>query len=565
MVSIAQIIISTFCAVVSAFMMVIVFIYGKKARLTYKYIAALSIFFIHSSGQIIESILTINLTWLYANNKLHWLNYVQYYKFIAIFFTAPMWLLFIFEFAGTTLNRFERYIKKYLWIFFAIGIICYIGLFTNSWSKVIFSVHQVNGIWHTFFSKPLIIKLMIDFMCHLFCLYIVIRHISIKYCYYKKQAVLLNLLAFVPGILNYIYLFSTLYQYTHNFDITPLADLITMFLHLLFIKYRFLNMFPIPFTKMMDKVNESIIFIDSEGIILYFNQAFEVNFKSFYDSEKDQKAINFIDFLNNDAHLTPDKSIIINALKSPHNDEVTGELVIDCTRKHFSVNIQPLYDKKDLIGKIVTFYDVTDYRELAVTKERNRLAGEIHDSIGHTMTILISLLGVCSLASEKNDHDTIKLKLGEMMKVALDGHRELKNSVQGIMPTNQDASSISKSILSLVNDFEVTGVKVNVSIDGLEPINSSAYRKIIRKICREALTNSLRHGKASIIEILLRFTEKNIALYIFDDGIGCKDIKKNIGLHSMEEQVMELGGRIMFGSDGERGFNINVLLPVLYL
>ncbi len=64
------------------------------------------------------------------------------------------------------------------------------------------------------------------------------------------------------------------------------------------------------------------------------------------------------------------------------------------------------------------------------------------------------------------------------------------------------------------------------------------------------------------MSIILHFLTQKISLYIFDDGVGCKEIKKNMGLQSMESRVVEAGGKITFGSDGEKGFNINVDLPL---
>jgi signal transduction histidine kinase len=88
------------------------------------------------------------------------------------------------------------------------------------------------------------------------------------------------------------------------------------------------------------------------------------------------------------------------------------------------------------------------------------------------------------------------------------------------------------------------------------------YKNTIYRICQEALTNSLRHGKATNVSIILRLSDDMISLYIIDDGVGCKNIKKSIGLSNMENRVMELGGKISFGSDGEKGFNINVDFPL---
>jgi signal transduction histidine kinase len=200
--------------------------------------------------------------------------------------------------------------------------------------------------------------------------------------------------------------------------------------------------------------------------------------------------------------------------------------------------------------------------ELAAAQERKRIAGDVHDSVGHTMAIIISLISVCTLACQKNDIETVRRKLDDMMKAALKGQNELKHSVQGILLKNEEASGIVHSIHSLVEDFKKTGVKVDFTVDGYESSDVSVYGSVIYRVCFEGLTNALKHGQAKQVNILLRFTNELISLYIFDDGIGCKEINKNMGLLGMEERVLAAGGKISFGSDGEKGFNIHVEIPL---
>jgi signal transduction histidine kinase len=83
--------------------------------------------------------------------------------------------------------------------------------------------------------------------------------------------------------------------------------------------------------------------------------------------------------------------------------------------------------------------------ELAAAQERKRIAGDVHDSVGHTMAIIISLISVCTLACQKNDIETVRRKLDDMMKAALKGQNELKHSVQGILLKNEEASGIVHS------------------------------------------------------------------------------------------------------------------------
>lgn len=93
--------------------------------------------------------------------------------------------------------------------------------------------------------------------------------------------------------------------------------------------------------------------------------------------------------------------------------------------------------------------------------------------------------------------------------------------------------------------------------------NSCIYRECFQtifRICQEALTNALRHGKASHADMVLNFSEDLVKLFIKDNGQGCLNIQKGFGLKGMEERVAALNGNIQYGSD-ENGFSIYVELP----
>lgn len=110
-------------------------------------------------------------------------------------------------------------------------------------------------------------------------------------------------------------------------------------------------------------------------------------------------------------------------------------------------------------------YAVT-VEELAIARGINRFSGVVHDSVGHTMTVLISLIGVCSLACEK-DIGTVKQKLEEMMNVALKGHQELKRSVQGIMPEVQSGSGLFRVSFYCPKILKKTRVKFSMMVPGV--------------------------------------------------------------------------------------------------
>jgi signal transduction histidine kinase len=113
------------------------------------------------------------------------------------------------------------------------------------------------------------------------------------------------------------------------------------------------------------------------------------------------------------------------------------------------------------------------------------------------------------------------------------------------------------------------GVRIEFSVTEKEiyaKMASSVYKfklsDTLYKIIKEAITNSVRHGCATEINIIVKFSLHKANLFIIDNGCGCREIIEGFGLAGMKQRVEELNGIIKFGSDGESGFNIHVELPM---
>jgi signal transduction histidine kinase len=116
----------------------------------------------------------------------------------------------------------------------------------------------------------------------------------------------------------------------------------------------------------------------------------------------------------------------------------------------------------------------------------------------------------------------------------------------------------------LLNHFQRnTNVNVEYSFEGDFLDLDRSIIRVIYNICQEAMTNSLKHGKANMITILLRRQQCHLLLSILDDGIGCNNINKSgMGLRGMQEMVGNHNGNIEFKSDENDGFKISVTIPI---
>lgn len=198
-------------------------------------------------------------------------------------------------------------------------------------------------------------------------------------------------------------------------------------------------------------------------------------------------------------------------------------------------------------------------REKSVIMERSRLARDVHDTLGHSLTLIIKLLEVCKIAP---NNDIVNDQLEEAIKIAQEGVQGVKLSISGILDEKILNKDLISSLTILADEFEKnSGISVDVSTQGtVEEINKE-NAIVLYSVCQEALTNSLRHGKAKNIAIIIKFDSDAIKLSIFDDGVGCGKISKGFGIDGMEQRIKEVNGKMSYKSDKGQGFILNFEVP----
>ena len=200
--------------------------------------------------------------------------------------------------------------------------------------------------------------------------------------------------------------------------------------------------------------------------------------------------------------------------------------------------------------------------EMARIKERNRLAREIHDTIGHTLTGIATGLEACIELSEKNMERT-KVQIVKIAELARSGLVDVRRSVSQLRPDALERFSLIPAIQKLSQDInDCTKTTVTVDIKGQVPILSGDEEETIYRIVQEGITNAVRHGNAQIITIVLQFKNKELMIDISDDGSGCMEINHGFGLKNIHERVQMLRGYVEFISSVGNGFNLKVNLPL---
>ena len=201
---------------------------------------------------------------------------------------------------------------------------------------------------------------------------------------------------------------------------------------------------------------------------------------------------------------------------------------------------------------------------LAIAQERNRMAREIHDTLGYTLTpILVKLEFLDDLI--RQDPERAVVEVETIRKAASEGLRDVRASVNALRGATPDEIVGKARWMRLIETFhEVTGVQVETKIeedfsDLPQEIDHAIYRAI-----QEALTNAYRHGHAQKVLVEVWWEDDLLLLMLSDNGCGmAPDVKTEFGfgLKGIQERVTALGGSMATRSWPGRGFDLGVQIP----
>ncbi len=362
---ILQIIICSVSMLLAPIMIIVVIINGKRSNLRKAWIIYVIDGFIWCSGMLMMTLYYVNHEWLSTHGLLYLIKPIDFYKYVAINTESSVWLLFCFSYCYKSLSSTEKKLYKHSWIVFIPAFIFYLFLINNEHHGMVYYWINKNGKWVIYFGLVSHLQAITDSIYHLWGVKTFLKHTRRIHPYHKKQWFIMVLVGYIIHLTCLIYFNSSLFQKYNNFDIVPLCFFVNLLVYnFVILKYRFLNITPVAFSKMTDELEESIFIIDANGIIAYFNRAFKENFCTECLLNIDDEVSCFTKYLRNNINMNGSMERIIRAIETESCINVRGEIYLNTYKKYYTVNVQPLYVKKDFIGRIITFYDITDYKKL---------------------------------------------------------------------------------------------------------------------------------------------------------------------------------------------------------
>jgi two-component system, NarL family, sensor histidine kinase UhpB len=204
-------------------------------------------------------------------------------------------------------------------------------------------------------------------------------------------------------------------------------------------------------------------------------------------------------------------------------------------------------------------------QRLKESELRNKIASDLHDDIGATLSSISIFSEVALQKVKSNDQSAIDIvsKIGDTSRALLENINDI---VWSINSGNDTIGALKDRILftgkNLLHELDIDFRVFVGRMD--EQVRLSMYqRKNIYLIFKESLNNCAKYSKATRVEVSLDFNNENITLKISDNGIGFdeKAVKRGNGLNNIKKRAAEIGGQLVIESGNQGGCIIRSSFP----
>jgi two-component system sensor histidine kinase UhpB len=194
-------------------------------------------------------------------------------------------------------------------------------------------------------------------------------------------------------------------------------------------------------------------------------------------------------------------------------------------------------------------------------RERRRIARELHDEVGQTLTgVILQVEGLSATIP-----DDLRPKLDELRETARHGTEEVRRIVRRLRPEALEELGLQSALAALATSFsEQARIQVVRRLELERPL-SREEELVIYRVAQEALTNVARHALARRVELRLGHSGDRTVLTVRDDGRGLppESLSSSNGIRGMRERAMLIGARLSFATPPNGGTEVQLSIPPL--
>lgn len=197
--------------------------------------------------------------------------------------------------------------------------------------------------------------------------------------------------------------------------------------------------------------------------------------------------------------------------------------------------------------------------ELSVAQERARLARELHDSIGHSLTIGAVQLEAAQVLLQTAQQEQAEQALRSAQDALRTGLDELRSCVS-VLREDTRTQTLGELIDELVQGARHAGWEVHLEIEGSQRRLGPAREFALYRFVQEALTNAAKHAQATQVHVHLEFSDAEVVLQVWDNGRGAPQLERGQGILGLRERARELGAHLEVRSAPGQGVRLKVQL-----
>ncbi|WP_199470637.1 sensor histidine kinase [Agromyces sp. Root1464] len=198
--------------------------------------------------------------------------------------------------------------------------------------------------------------------------------------------------------------------------------------------------------------------------------------------------------------------------------------------------------------------------QLAVIQERNRLARDIHDGVGHHLTVVQMQLEAARAVIRTAEPERLDAMLATAQDQSGQALAEVRRSVSAL---REHRPALAEALQTLTAEATEAGVPTELEVVGRPRAIRAEVDESLFRAAQEGLTNVRKHAGASSTSVVLDFSdEDHVRLEVRDDGRGLPEAPGDgFGLTGLRERMANLGGRVSLGPAGSAGLALTVEVP----
>ena len=198
-------------------------------------------------------------------------------------------------------------------------------------------------------------------------------------------------------------------------------------------------------------------------------------------------------------------------------------------------------------------------------RERKRIANELHDSLGQSLSIIMNRATLC--LETPGNHDHMVEQVGEIAITASEAIEETREIAHNLRPVELDRLGLSKALRAMIKKVSSSShIQIRDDIDSIDRIFPGDSEINLYRIVQECLNNIARHSRASEATVTIKRDSRGIRITVRDNGVGFTSPENGqpatdrygLGLSGISERARLIGGKCTFESAAGRGTTVTI-------